>query len=94
MNLIILAGMPATGKSTVAANLAVSMARKDKDVILIDCDIRNPSSEESAKAMARIAGRQLQLTAEERSKFEDLYLTILRNRKILGSDDRLRSNDQ
>ena len=57
-------------------------------------DIRNPSSEESAKAMARIAGRQLQLTAEERSKFEDLYLTILRNRKILGSDDRLRSNDQ
>ena len=57
-------------------------------------DIRNPSSEESAKAMARIAGRHLQLTAEERNKFEDLYLTILRNRKILGSDDRLRSNDQ
>ncbi len=57
-------------------------------------DIRNPSGEESARAMARIAGRHMQLTAEERSKFEDLYITVLRNRKIISDNDRLRSNDQ
>ena len=31
------------GKSTVAANLAISMARKGKRVVLVDCDLRNPT---------------------------------------------------
>ena len=31
------------GKSTVAANLALAMARKNKRVILLDCDFRKPS---------------------------------------------------
>ena len=31
------------GKSTVAANLAISMAKKGRQVILVDCDLRSPS---------------------------------------------------
>ena len=31
------------GKSTVAANLALSLAAKDKKVIILDCDFRKPS---------------------------------------------------
>lgn len=31
------------GKSTVAANLALAMARRNKKVVLVDCDFRKPS---------------------------------------------------
>ncbi len=30
------------GKSTVAANIAISMAQADSKILLIDCDLRNP----------------------------------------------------
>jgi capsular exopolysaccharide synthesis family protein len=37
---------PDEGKSTTLANLAVTMAQAEKEVILVDCDLRRPSQHE------------------------------------------------
>ena len=41
--LMVTSSVAGEGKSTVAANLAISMALKGRNVILVDCDLRNPS---------------------------------------------------
>lgn len=41
--LMITSSVSGEGKSTVAANVAVSMAQREKKVLLIDCDLRSPS---------------------------------------------------
>ena len=41
--LMVTSSISGEGKSTVAANLAISMALKGKQVILVDCDLRNPT---------------------------------------------------
>lgn len=41
--IIITSAIPNEGKSTVAANLAITLAESDAKVLLLDCDLRNPT---------------------------------------------------
>ena len=41
--LLVSSTAPGEGKSTIAANIAMSLAMNGKKVLLMDCDIRNPS---------------------------------------------------
>lgn len=41
--LIVTSAIPNEGKSTVAVNLATTLAESDARVLLIDCDLRNPT---------------------------------------------------
>ena len=41
--LLISSASPGEGKTTISANLALSLAEKGRKVVLVDCDLRNPS---------------------------------------------------
>ncbi len=41
--LLVTSSVPGEGKTTIAANLAIALARQGKKVILLDCDIRSPA---------------------------------------------------
>ena len=43
---LVTSAAPGEGKSTIAANIAMALALRDSKVVLVDCDLRNPSVRE------------------------------------------------
>ena len=54
--IMVTSSVPGEGKSTVAATLAVSLAGKGRPVVLIDCDLRNPSTQETLNIKGEYPG--------------------------------------
>lgn len=100
--LMVTSSVAGEGKSTVAANLAISMALKGKRVILVDCDLRNPSAgrifnlKESYPGLLAVLNHQVELDealCEIKNNDVPTGLTLLpgadkpsRLVEILGSD--------
>ena len=101
--LMVTSSIPGEGKSTVAGNLAISMARKGKRVVLSDCDLRNPTQGKVFDLKGKYPGlvAVLQGTAsldealyEVKEQGEEIGLTLLpgadkesRLVEILGSEE-------
>jgi capsular exopolysaccharide synthesis family protein len=86
------------GKSTVAANIALTLVRKGKKVLLIDCDLHKPACATLLEVqMPAATTRDVLLdqtklsSALVRYKRSDLYL-ILEKRRYANSGDLLTSH--
>ncbi len=79
--IMITSSIPGEGKSTVAGNLAIALAQKGKRVVLVDCDLRNPSSQEVFHAEGEFPGLAKVLNGEA-SLQDALYKVPEENLKL------------
>ncbi len=77
---MVTSSIPGEGKSTVAANLAISLAKKGKKVVLVDCDLRNPSTQEVFNTKNEHPGIAAVLKGE--AKLNDALVKVDRNLKL------------
>ena len=89
--LIVTSSIPGEGKSTVAANLAISFAEKGRNVIVVDCDLRNPTTKKIFGVTESYPGLSAYLRGE--CTVEETLVTIdvpgrdLRLQLLPGSDN-------
>ena len=78
--ILVTSALPSEGKSTVAANLALSLAHKDRRVILVDGDLRNPSVEKNLQIEQSAKGIQEVLTGQ--LVIRDALIPYANNKKL------------
>lgn len=78
---LVTSSLPSEGKSTVAVNLALSLSHKDRRVILVDGDLRNPSVIKALQIEGGHAGIMDILTG--RTKIQEALFPYKNNDKLL-----------
>ena len=53
--LLVSSAIPGEGKTTVSVNLAISLAKKGNRVLVVDCDLRNPSVAKALRIQTKIS---------------------------------------
>ena len=84
--LIAIRGRAGTGKSTVAANLAIAMARLRSRVVLIDLDVDHPVQHTLFGVSTPVAGLRALLDHEIESLEEGLTPTAVRNLYVVSAE--------
>ena len=69
--LLISSAIPGEGKTTISVNLSASLALHGKKVLLVDCDLRNPSV---AKALAITSAKSISDFVSGKSSMEDIVM--------------------
>jgi capsular exopolysaccharide synthesis family protein len=82
-SLIITSSGPGEGKTTVAANMAISYAQAGERILLIDCDLRKPSLASKLNQLAKPG--LTEVLVNELSFYEAVQPTVVENLDFLAS---------
>ncbi len=95
---LVTSALPSEGKSTIASNIALSLALKGKSVILADMDLRNPSVADTFNMKPASKGtvdvlRQTCSLERALVKYEDTQLSILPGGKAITRPARVLTSE-
>ncbi|MBD2503648.1 GumC family protein [Anabaena azotica] len=82
--IVVSSAVPKEGKSTIAANLAISISQLGREVLLVDADLRNPSQHKIWE-MANELGLSNVLKSE--SDLEQAVIEVAPNLEVLASGE-------